>query len=399
MPPDRAAPTSDRRFLLLYALAWAGVSIAYTPLLTILLPVHVDGLADDRSVHWLAAITFVGACAASVANILFGWLSDITRNRRNWVATGLLLSALLLLAIPHARGLASLIFLVVAWQIGLNMMIAPLAAWAADCVPDGLKGQLGGLLAFAPATGALTGALVTVPGLADPPTRFAIVAAFTAVCILPLLLLGQSGTGGQTKGQTEAHTRPWHHAGIRTGTTRMWCARFLVQISEAALFAYLYLWFRSVDPGLGDASAARILAVVLFLAAPCALLAGRWADRRNRPIAPLRYAAVLAAIGLTVMALASSVTGAILGYVLFGLATNIFLALHSAQTLRVLPDGNRRGRDLGIFNLTNTLPSLFMPSLTLSLVPALGFPALFAVLALLATGAAVLLAGSQPPPA
>ena len=35
----------DRRFLGLYALAWAGAAIAYTPFLTLLLPMHVDRLA------------------------------------------------------------------------------------------------------------------------------------------------------------------------------------------------------------------------------------------------------------------------------------------------------------------------------------------------------------------
>ena len=85
-------------------------------------------------------------------------------------------------------------------------------------------------------------------------------------------------------------------------------------------------------------------------------------------------------------------SAALAGYALFSLTTSVFLSLHSAQTLRVLPRSDRRGRDLGYFNLTNTVPSLVMPWLTLALVPQLGFPALFAVLAALAAGAAVLLA-------
>jgi hypothetical protein len=60
--------------------------------------------------------------------------------------------------------------------------------------------------------------------------------------------------------------------------------------------------------------------------------------------------------------------------------------------LRVLPNPDWRGRDLGIFNLTNTVPSLIMPWLTLALVPVYGFGALFTVLALLALAAAALLA-------
>jgi hypothetical protein len=69
----------------------------------------------------------------------------------------------------------------------------------------------------------------------------------------------------------------------------------------------------------------------------------------------------------------------------------VFLALHTSQTLRVLPRPHTRGRDLGIFNLTNTVPSLIMPWLTLALVPAYGFDALFLLLAGLAFVASALL--------
>ena len=65
-------------------------------------------------------------------------------------------------------------------------------------------------------------------------------------------------------------------------------------------------------------------------------------------------------------------------------ATNVFLSLHSGQTLLVLPSASHRGRDLGLFNLTNTVPSLIMPWLTVMVVPERGFPALFGMLAVLA---------------
>jgi hypothetical protein len=61
----------------------------------------------------------------------------------------------------------------------------------------------------------------------------------------------------------------------------------------------------------------------------------------------------------------------------------VFLSLHSGQTLRVLPNSGRRGRDLGLFNLTNTLPSIIMPVLALAIVPGQGFPVLLRLLAVL----------------
>jgi hypothetical protein len=57
----------------------------------------------------------------------------------------------------------------------------------------------------------------------------------------------------------------------------------------------------------------------------------------------------------------------------------------------VLPSPQHRGRDLGLFNLTNTVPSLIMPWLTVILVPTRGFTALFAVLAFFAFVSSALL--------
>ncbi len=381
--------------MLLYALAWGGGAIAYVPLLTILLPVRVSLLAGQGAdVAWLAYIALTGAIAASLGHIGFGYLSDITGNRRGWIWLGLVLSCGLLFAISRATSLSGLIGLIVFWQLALNMMLAPLAAWAGDCVPDGQKGLLGGLLAFAPGLGALSGAVVTIPGLASADGRLALVALIVAGCVLPVLLMGPplpvSVPNPAMAAPALRATEP-DLPDRRGSVWRMWLARLAVQVAEAALFSYLYFWFRSIDPAMGDYRTARIFSVVLVVSAPLALLAGRWADRRNRPLLPLVACAAISAVGLVGMAMAETLPAAIGTYALFGFATSVFLALHSAQTLRVLPRSDRRGRDLGLFNLTNTVPSLIMPWFTLVLVPYFGFSGLFLLFAGLAMVAGLLL--------
>ncbi|MGV3512872.1 MAG: MFS transporter [Novosphingobium sp.] len=379
----------ESRFLALYALAWAGSTIAYVPFLTLLLPMHVGGLAGGEAVRWLAATTFLGAIAASACNIAFGWMSDLAGRRRPFVLAGLLLSSVMLQIAPRMGTLLSLMVVIALWQVGLNMMLAPLSAWAGDQVPDRRKGLLGGLLAFAPASGALAGAVVTLGKALSLETRFAIVGLIIACCVLPLVILGKDGVAQPDARPTEGSDVA--RRVLKGMATRMWLARLLVQISEASLFAFLYLWLRSVDPTLADGAIARVLLTAMVIGALVALVAGGRADRTGQPVTPLILASAGAALGLIVMALASGRDGAIAGYILFGLSTSAFLALHSAHTLRVLPDSARRGRDLGLFNLTNTIPSLAMPALTLALVPSLGFGALFMVLAVLALCATALL--------
>lgn len=398
--PESGAPQErqSRRFMGLYALAAAGGAMAYVPFLTILLPVRVAALAPGELVSWLAYITFFGASSAALSNIAFGWLSDRIGGRRLLIVAGLGLSSALLIAMPLATTLPVLIAMIVAWQIALNMMLAPLSAWAGDCVPDRQKGLLGGLLAFAPAMGALTGALVTLPGLAGPDMRLVIVTGMVAACVLPAVILGRPRSFPELMAHGQ---RADHRSGDSADRSRtvlyMWFARLLVQTAEAALFAYLYVWFRSISDRISDSDAAQIFSMVLLAAVPAALLVGRWADRRDRPILPLAIAAGVSAAALLGMGLAQSLAAALFGYVAFSLAASLFLSLHSAQTLRVLPRPQHRGRDLGVFNLTNTVPSIIMPGLTLAMVPVFGFSGLFMVLAGLTLLAGLLLASVARP--
>ena len=68
-------PRQPLGLLVAYALAWAGGCIAYTPFLTVLLPQRLTVLAGTGDVRWLGLIATVGAVAASLGNIFWGWLS------------------------------------------------------------------------------------------------------------------------------------------------------------------------------------------------------------------------------------------------------------------------------------------------------------------------------------
>lgn len=388
------SPRQSTRFLVLYALAAAGGSATYAPFLTLLLPVHVAANWGAESIRILSYCAFAGAVSASVASIVFGWLSDRTGNRKLWILTGLALSGILLVSMRRAESMELLLGMIVVWQVALNMMLNPLLALAGDFVPDNQKGTLGGLLAFSPACGALVGALVTIPGLAGPDMRLVLVACISAAMVLPVLLVGKPTPMPQLMQTEPGEAAPDGAVAVtaRRAVWRMWLARLLVQIGEAALFAFLLLWLTSLDSTLTDSFTARLFTAVLFTSVPLAFLIGRWSDRNDKPIMPLVVLSGGAACGMLILSAATTPLAGIVGYMIFGVMAGVFLALHSSQTLRVLPRPATRGRDLGLFNLTNTLPSLVMPWLTLALVPVFGFNALFLALGGFCTLACGLLA-------
>jgi MFS family permease len=377
-------------FLLLYALAYAGGVTAYTPFLVLVLPARVTELAGADDIVWLGYIVFAGAAAASVSGVLSGWLSDRTNSRRLWIAVGMLATILLQLAMTRCESIGALLWLVVAWQLALNLMLVPLIAWAGDLVPDAQKGLLGGLLSIAPVLGAWSGILFAAGAVASFEGKAAVIATMTAALVLPLLLFGPPGRLPLSHGvSARSEARSPH---LKWAAARMWVARLLMQISGAALASYLYFWLRALDPAMGDGEKTVLFSGGLSASVAVALMLGRWTDRHGFPFFVLSLISAIAALALAAMAFATDPAIAKLAYVLFATAGATFLALHASQTLRVLRDPAQRGLGIGLFNLTNTAPSLVVPWIAISVVPGFGFGRLFLVLALLALCAAALLA-------
>ena len=365
----------DRRFLLLFALANAGGVVAYAPLLTLIFPEKIALLAGDAKIEWLATATFAGAIAASVGNIAFGWASDVWGNRRAWAIAGLILTIASYAALHFATTEAAIVGAIIAYQLVLNMMLASITAWAADTVPDSQKGYLGGLLAFGPPVGALAGVAATLPLMAGPVQQLSVICILILVCVAPLLLFAAAPGAAREERPADRSEK------LRLDFGLIWVARLLVQIAGALLFSFLLYYFQSLDKPESQSHVALINAVTLACAVPIALGFGRLSDRLGPRKPFLIVSTLVGAAGLLLMAFQHGTQQAVIGYGLFGCATAVYLALHSAYAMQLLPSSRRRGRDLGVLNLTNTLPSIIAPLLAVWLIPGRGFGLLLALLA------------------
>jgi MFS family permease len=129
-----------------------------------------------------------------------------------------------------------------------------------------------------------------------------------------------------------------------------------------------------------------------MLAIPAALVAGRLSDRTGRRRAILFAAAAAAAAGLVVMGTAVHWLAGAIGYAVFAIGSAVFAALHAGFAMLLLPSVRRRGRDLGLLNLTNTAPSIIGPPIAWALTGPEGFGLAFLVLAALTlSGGALML--------
>ncbi|MBB3475784.1 MFS transporter [Sphingomonas sp. BK345] len=393
--PALPRPARPAWFLLAFALANMGGVIAYLPLLTLLLPLKIHAIAGDARIPLLSLTAILGAVAASAANVLFGWLSDrsVARGggRRRWVAGGLVATAASYVLVASASTAVTIVAAVVLFQVAVNAVLAPLLPIMADEVPDARKGLAAGLIALGnPVAALLSAVLVADEGLADA-TRLAVVPLLAALALLPLLLLRGDGGGADETAPATAPLLPRRDLLIAAA------ARLLMQLATAALSLYLLYVFESIAPGERQLVLARqvgtLLTICYVIPLPLALLVGRWSDRVGRRQPFLVAAGLVAVAGLGTMALAAGTTAAAIGFATYSVGSAVFLALHSAFALQLLPDPRRRGRDLGLLNLTNTLPALLGPLLTWTLATPRDFALLLTVLAVLTalgTGAVTL---------
>ncbi len=390
----QAAAHADRREWR-YPLAFLGAHLSFIPLFALLLPRRVAAVAPDQAIFLLSILLLAGGVAASVAHIVAGRFSDrwLVRhaNRRGVIAIGLAALIAAQLGIAFATGPAALMAAIVALQIALNLMFAPLGALLADHVADARKGRVAGLLNATLPLASLGTALAAWLFPIDGPGGFLLVAAIAALAVLPLLIGWPFGAVATR----ESAVRTEESAAPTADYIRMWCARLLVQLGAAFVINYFFLYLVQREP-LRDASrmAGKLAIAATILSFASAIAAGYWTDRSGRRRPPMIAAALACATGLTGIATSSAwpvVTG---GFILFHVGLTAFLAVDSAMVTQLLAGHARRGELLGVMNLTNTLPAIVVPALTLASVRANAipdWPLAFGVAAALALLAAFLL--------
>lgn len=387
MTPAPDAP--PRGFVVLYTLGYCGLFVAFMPFVSILLQVKVAAIDPASRVALLGQAVLGGALVASVANIAAGWWSDIgwrrSGSRRGPIALGLVLIAIAFAMIHAATTPGGLLLAIAFWQIALNLMFAPMVAVMADEVPDRAKGRVSGLLGISHPIGILSAAAVTAPLFATEGARYAANVALAAVMIVPFLLfVRERGLGSVPPAAADPVAAP----PLRRDLIRAWVARLAMQVAGNGLTAYAFFHFADRWRGGGDAAGpvAQAMAIVTGIVVVATILAGRWSDRVGGRKPFLGGATALVVAGLVGMALAPGFLGAAIGYAVAQTGLSVFLALHSALAMQLLPSPATRGRDLAILNLTNTLPAC-VPPLLAALVPAgAGLGGVFLALALVAAG-------------
>ncbi len=388
----------SRGFIGLYTVAEIGAYVSFVPLLQILVPLQAASIDPPHAAALLSRVALCGAIVASLANILFGALSDRTSaargRRRPWLLAGLAATLASYAVIWDAGTATGLLLSVICFQIAFNALFAPLGAVLADYVPDRQKGVVSALLGLGYPLGSLIGTAAVGAWLVDGTTRFLLLGVLVAGSIAPFAWrLGDPAIPARPL-PAEWHRTWWVDPRAYPDFARAWVGRLLVATAFSVMQGYMLLYLHSLTavpsmiPGRPEAALARLAAIATVANIGAGLLGG-WLSDRMRRRKPFVFAGGAGmAAGIVCTALAPDWAALQLATLIYGIGAGIYYAVDLALIVQVLPSLQSAGKDLGIVNLSNTLPQIIAPLVALHLVG--GIAPDYRTLFLLAAGAALL---------
>lgn len=359
----------------LLTLAYVGAFIAFVPLLSLIAPLQAQALAPLDKVGLLSALTLSGAVTASLVNLAAGWVSDRTRSRfgrrRPWILAGLIGVIFSYVLIGRAGTPLALVLGFMTFQLAFNLIFAPLNAILPDVVPDRQKGRVAAFLGLGAPLGAASGILISAPPLATTPIRLAVLGCLVAACILPLLIIWREGAPRSPVVGSAPSAPPMPGFTGDFGFT--WVSRFCLQITASIVNAYMLFYladhvrYAERFPGASvESGLARLLLFSTLLVVAAGFVGGLASDRLGRRKPFIVVAAGLLGLGMLIFAIWPEWPGPLIGYAFYGLGFGLYTTVDVALVAQVLPSRHDAARDLGVMNLTNTVPTALAPLVALA---------------------------------
>lgn len=371
VPPRRASAL----FIAAYWLAQCGNWLGLLTPVAITIAVRIAQIADpvDKG-RQLGLILGIGALASIVATPIWGYISDRTRarigRRKLWMIVGVAGGGIGLAVMGTAT---SVLLFGIGWviaQIAFNANQAALNALLPDKVPEEQRGRVSGLLGLTAIVGVVAGTFITRYTMGNSYLLFLAPWFGTVVTLLLFLPLFED---------TPAPAAAAPSSGLRTLVHSFrisprdhpdfywaWLSRFLVILGGAYLqtYAAYFLSDRLRQP-MADVPtlifiSSSIGAGITLIVSP---LGGWLSDRVGRRKPFVFFAAIVGAAGLLAIGMAQNLTQFFIGSAIASIGISVYYAVDLALVAAVLPDPDNSAKDMGIFQIANTLPQSLAPAI------------------------------------
>jgi MFS family permease len=338
---------------------WIGIQFQDAALLAIIVPAIVLRLTPQHHTSALAVLATLSSVAVVLIPPLAGAFSDRMRriggDRRKEVALALVVDAMALVGMAYAATTRQLGTGLVAATIALTAASTIYQALLPEIVPRRAWGTSSGVRGAMTLVGTIVGLIIAA--LLPPVQALFATAAIVLLGTLSLIAVPRATAGDETAAPAHAVVRD-HHDLIVTLIARGW-----IVLGMTLLNTYVLYFFHDVL-GVHDASlrTGLVAGAALIGAIASSVWAGTLSDRVDRRIvvALSGLPMTLAALGF---ALAPNPTAILLYAVLFGLGFGGVFSVGWALALDAVPELGDVARDLGIWAMLSSLPSIVAPAL------------------------------------
>ncbi len=312
-----------------------------------------------------------GAFFATVANVIFGRVSDRTTSkwgrRRIWIVLGTIVMTVGFVFMALADNLT---VTTIGWsiaQLGANMTLAPFIATLSDQVPHLQRGSVSAWLGIAQNLGIVGGVYVAQWFVAIPfvmfvvPSLLAIVAMFLFAIFLPDKVLPVKPPRANFRDWVETFwVSPRHYPDYALA----WWSRFLITFASFGFTTFRFFYLlnhlevpeEEVVPLIANTT--LVYTGTLIIAA---YIAGKLSDRLNRRKIFVWVATAAFAVGTFGLIFIQDIPQFYILEAIMGFAYGVYIGVDLALVVDVLPNPDDAGKDLGVFNIANALPQTFAP--------------------------------------
>ncbi|WP_168929772.1 MFS transporter [Nocardioides sp. GY 10127] len=377
----------DRIALVAIPTAMLGLMIAIMAPLLVSLALALTTLDAANSATNLSLVLAIGAAVAFIVNPITGRLSDRTMSRmgqrKPWIFSGAVIAYVGILVIAFSPAVWTV---VVGWsicQLGFNFALAPLVAMLPDQVSVGFRGKVASLISLAQNLSAVIGTFF-VQLFAVGYTQMLVPALIGLVvlvlAILPIKDVRRTEPPAERLNVLSIFSSFVFNPRKHPDLAWAWVTRFCLITTSFTATSYLtYFVMNELGYSVTEA-ATKVFQATLANALGILLTTfffGWLSDRTGRRKPFVLISALVAALGLGVMAMAGSFAVLVVAECFLGMGLGAFLAVDLALVSDVLPDDGQAGKDLGVINIAQALPQSLLPVFAPFIVASVGYPGLF----------------------
>ncbi len=362
--PDRPTTRLPLRELLRISLYWLGLSSIFAGLHSILAGrIEFGGLGDRGSAGaTLIALTVLGAVIAMVVQPTIGSISDYTISRwgrrKPYIFIGSCLDLVFLLGIATSQEVVAIAAFYALLQVSSNFAQGPFQGYVPDLVPAPQVGLASALVGVMQILGVVTGFIIGGLAVGSGQYGLGIIALGVVEFVTMLSVVVRVREGRAAKPRDGRSWRSIAAEAWGTDVLRERSFLFLVGSRLAILMAggvltNLALFYLARSLELEQKPAGDAFSVMVALVAVGTIVtvipAARISDRIGRKRV-IWISCAVGAIGMAIVAVATSAPIAMVGAVIYGLSAGTFLAVDWALMTDIIPKASS-GRYMGLSNV------------------------------------------------